>query len=130
MILVLLLACTLCVATPVRSHARSKTRIEVQPALPESGEQASAPLTAAHKRALQATNCTLGVDLATPASVSSFQCMVDAGMQFAVVRVFQSNCWLDPHAVDTIRAAWSAGLVVDVYFFPSTGTKKKMRTTG
>lgn len=67
------------------------------------------------------SNCTLGVDLATPASQEAFQCMYENGIQYATIRVFQSNCWLDPHAVDSIHAAWLAGLIVDVYLFPSYG---------
>ena len=66
-------------------------------------------------------NCTVGVDLATPASVSAFQCMAANGIQHATIRAFQSNCWLDPHAAQTIKNAWAAGLVVDVYVFPSVG---------
>ena len=68
-----------------------------------------------------APNCTIGVDLATPSSVSAFQCMMTQGIQQATIRAFQSNCWLDPHAPATIRAAWEAGLSVDVYVFPSVG---------
>lgn len=68
-----------------------------------------------------AANCTVGVDLATPASVSSFQCMAANGIQHVTVRSFQSNCWLDPHAAQTMHNAWAAGLVVDTYIFPSVG---------
>lgn len=70
-----------------------------------------------------AKNCTIGVDLATPVSATAFECIIqDRGAQFLVVRAFQSNCWLDPHTVDTIKAAWAAGMSgVDVYFFPSNG---------
>lgn len=69
------------------------------------------------------SNCTIGVDLATPVSVSAFQCLIATrGVQFLVVRAFQSNCLIDPHTVSTIQAAWSAGIQgVDVYFFPSVG---------
>lgn len=68
-------------------------------------------------------NCTIGVDLATPVSATAFQCLRETrGVQFLVVRAFQSNCYVDPHTVDTIHAAWAAGLSgVDVYFFPSVG---------
>jgi hypothetical protein len=68
-------------------------------------------------------NCTIGVDLATPVSQSAFQCLREThGVQFLVVRAFQSNCYIDPRTADTIKAAWGAGLAgVDVYFFPSVG---------
>ena len=49
-------------------------------------------------------NCTIGVDLATPVSVSAFQCLMQTqGVQFLTVRAFQSNCYIDPHTVDTVR---------------------------
>lgn len=69
------------------------------------------------------SNCTIGVDLATPVSVSAFECLIqERGVQFLTVRAFQSNCYVDPHAADTIRSAWAAGIEgVDVYFFPSVG---------
>lgn len=68
-----------------------------------------------------APNCTIGVDLATPSSLSAFQCMAQQGIQQATIRAFQSNCWLDPHAPATIQNAWDAGLSVDIYIFPSVG---------
>ena len=69
------------------------------------------------------TNCTIGVDLATPVSKSAFECIIaERGVQYLTVRAFQSNCYLDPHTVDTIHAAWAAGIQnVDIYFFPSYG---------
>jgi hypothetical protein len=87
-------------------------------ALPLLGLVLACTLQAA---AVLAANCTVGVDIATPASVASFQCMMANGIQHVTVRSFQSNCWLDPHAAQTMKNAWEAGLVVDTYIFPSVG---------
>ena len=89
----------------------------------EKQMEVDAAAMAVARRAGDAPNCTLGVDLATPVSPSAFQCLIETrGVQFLVVRVFQSNCLIDPHAVATIQAAWAAGMQgVDVYFFPSVG---------
>jgi hypothetical protein len=147
------------------SSSSSSLHIDAEPvsSLPSSPSSRYPVRTVANSPGMAATNCTLGVDLATPSSQSAFECMKANGVQYAVVRVFQSvrwgharetrerdptttgrdarcptppkrlspkltcfsffpyvpfvllnlqNCWLDPHAVDTIHAAWAAGLVV------------------
>lgn len=60
-----------------------------------------------------------GVDVSQPTSVSSFQCMKNDGLDFAIVRTFQSNGVNDPNGVHTVANAWAGGMsYVDVYMFP------------
>lgn len=60
-----------------------------------------------------------GVDVSQRTYTSSWQCMVQNGKTFAVVRVYQSNGVPDPNGPYSINDAWSGGMhYVDGYIFP------------
>eukprot|EP01089_Gocevia_fonbrunei_P014493 TRINITY_DN3983_c0_g1_i7.p1 TRINITY_DN3983_c0_g1~~TRINITY_DN3983_c0_g1_i7.p1 ORF type:complete len:216 (-),score=55.47 TRINITY_DN3983_c0_g1_i7:314-961(-) len=62
---------------------------------------------------------TYGVDVSQRTSRSSFECLKGRGIDFAVVRAFESIGRPDPNAPGTVADAWAAGLAhVDVYMFP------------
>ncbi len=60
-----------------------------------------------------------GVDLSQRTYSSSFNCMVNSGYNFAIVRIYQSNGHPDPNAAASINDAWAGGMsYVDGYIFP------------
>ncbi|KYQ91967.1 glycoside hydrolase family 25 protein [Tieghemostelium lacteum] len=67
----------------------------------------------------KATNATLGVDLSSLTSSSSFGCLKLNGFEFAIVRCYQSFGRVDPNCASSILNAWNAGMNrVDAYMFP------------
>lgn len=64
--------------------------------------------------------CARGVDLSSHAFVEDFLCLQQLGYHFVVVRAWQSDCTLDPTALETIENAAKAGMQeVHVYLYPS-----------
>ncbi len=62
---------------------------------------------------------TVGVDVSSRVSLSSWECAKKAGYNFGVVRVYQSGGHTDPNGPATIKDAWNAGIAhVDGYIFP------------
>jgi GH25 family lysozyme M1 (1,4-beta-N-acetylmuramidase) len=62
---------------------------------------------------------TYGVDVSQRTYSSNFQCMVQNGYSFAIVRVYRSTGSPDPNGPYTINDAWSGGMsYVDGYIFP------------
>lgn len=60
-----------------------------------------------------------GVDLSQRTYSSSFNCMVNSGYNFAIVRVYQSNGHPDSNGPASINDAWAGGMsYVDGYIFP------------
>eukprot|EP00029_Vermamoeba_vermiformis_P012960 TRINITY_DN78_c0_g1_i1.p1 TRINITY_DN78_c0_g1~~TRINITY_DN78_c0_g1_i1.p1 ORF type:complete len:209 (-),score=36.46 TRINITY_DN78_c0_g1_i1:98-724(-) len=62
---------------------------------------------------------TVGVDVSQGVSQSGFQCMVNNGYSFAIIRAYRSFGSPDPNAAQSIANAWNAGMShVDIYMFP------------
>jgi len=62
------------------------------------------------------------VDLSTVASVSSFQCLRNNGMSFAIPRAYYSYGAVDGNGATNVNNARAAGIpYVDVYMFPCRG---------
>lgn len=60
-----------------------------------------------------------GVDVSQRTSSSSFNCMVNSGYHFTVVRVYCSSGKVDSNGPASITDAWSGGMsYVDGYIFP------------
>ena len=60
-----------------------------------------------------------GVDVSQRTYSSNFNCMVNNGYNFAIIRVYQSNGHPDPNAAASINDAWAGGMsYVDGYIFP------------
>jgi GH25 family lysozyme M1 (1,4-beta-N-acetylmuramidase) len=60
-----------------------------------------------------------GVDVSQRTYKSSWQCMVQNGKTFAIVRVYQSSGKPDPNGPASISDAWAGGMhYVDGYIFP------------
>ena len=62
-----------------------------------------------------------GVDISQPFSTSTFQCMKNNGVTFAIPRGYCSFGGYDTHAVSNLQNARGAGLTTDVYMFPCRG---------
>jgi hypothetical protein len=62
-----------------------------------------------------------GVDISQPFSASTFTCMKNNGVTFAIPRGYCSFGGYDTHAVSNLQNAKSAGLATDVYMFPCRG---------
>ena len=69
---------------------------------------------------LAVARAAVGVDISQAVSVSSFQCIRNAGYgSFAIPRVYQSVGRVDPNGAQTVKNAWAAGVAhVDGYIFP------------
>jgi GH25 family lysozyme M1 (1,4-beta-N-acetylmuramidase) len=68
---------------------------------------------------IQYASGTKGVDISAAVSESSFACMKNAGMNFAIPRAYCSYGGNDANAVNNVNHARSAGIpYVDVYMFP------------
>lgn len=66
--------------------------------------------------------CSRGVDLSSFSSVEDMRCFRRLGLSFAVVRLWQADCTVDPTAAATIANAWKAGMrEVDLYLYPAYG---------
>lgn len=62
---------------------------------------------------------TVGIDVSQRTYVSNFQCFLNYGYNFAIIRVYQSYGAPDPNGPATINDAWNAGMAhVDGYIFP------------
>jgi GH25 family lysozyme M1 (1,4-beta-N-acetylmuramidase) len=59
-----------------------------------------------------------GVDVSQPVSTSEWQCLLQQGLEFGIVRVFRSTGNVDPAAVQTIADGHKAGVRMDGYMFP------------
>ena len=60
-----------------------------------------------------------GVDVSQLTSSSSFNCMVNNGYSFAIVRVYCSSGHTDSNGPSSIANAWAGGMsYVDGYIFP------------
>jgi hypothetical protein len=62
-----------------------------------------------------------GVDISQPFSASTFTCMKNNGVTFAIPRAYCSYGGVDSHAVSNLQNGHSAGLTMDVYMFPCRG---------
>jgi len=68
---------------------------------------------------VNAASCTYGVDVSYGVSESDFRCLKGQGIEFAIVRGYQSFGRADPAAPGTLSAARAAGMEgVDIYVFP------------
>jgi len=66
-----------------------------------------------------AVNAVYGLDVSERVYQSNFECLMDWGYQFAVVRVYRSSGVVDTNGPGTINDAWKAGMAaVDGYIFP------------
>jgi len=66
-----------------------------------------------------AAEATLGVDVSSAVSSSTWSCIAGEGYSFAIVRVYRSSGSVDPNAAATIKAAHAGGIeYVDGYVFP------------
>lgn len=63
-----------------------------------------------------------GVDLAD--KFTNFACFKNSGYTFAIIRGYRSIGSVDPYGVANLKAAQSAGLTTDVYFFPCKGSNR------
>lgn len=62
---------------------------------------------------------TVGVDLSTLASTSTYSCMKSNGMNFAIPRAYCSYGGVDANGKTNVANAKAAGIqYVDVYMFP------------
>lgn len=60
-----------------------------------------------------------GVDVSQRTYSSNFNCMVNNGFGFAIIRVYQSFGQPDPNGPASINDAWNGGMsYVDGYIFP------------
>lgn len=60
-----------------------------------------------------------GVDVSQPTSSSDFNCMLNNGYTFTIVRVYCSSGHTDSNGPTTISNAWAGGQhYVDGYIFP------------
>jgi len=67
----------------------------------------------------RSTEATKGIDVSTSVSTSAFQCLIDNGYDFLIVRAYRSVGKPDSNAVHTIESAIQAGFrYIDVYMFP------------
>ena len=65
---------------------------------------------------------TTGVDISASLPTSTFSCMAQNGMQFAIPRAWRSYGAIDPYAASNVNNAHSGGIkYVDVYLFPCRG---------
>jgi len=70
-----------------------------------------------------------GVDISQPVGMAGFQCMKAKGYKFAIARIFQQTCNVDPNGRRTVEQAWAGGMEhVDVYLFPSYGCRDNAAT--
>ena len=60
----------------------------------------------------------LGVDISQLFSVSTYQCMKNNGVRFAIPRGYCSFGGVDSHVKENLANAKSAGLITDIYMFP------------
>jgi hypothetical protein len=67
------------------------------------------------------TNCTQGVDVSQLFPTSTFQCLKNNGMSFAIIRGYCSFGGIDHNVVQGLTNAKAAGLVTDIYMFPCRG---------
>eukprot|EP01027_Heterolobosea_sp_BB2_P015542 GEZU01022227.1.p1 GENE.GEZU01022227.1~~GEZU01022227.1.p1 ORF type:complete len:250 (-),score=65.00 GEZU01022227.1:135-812(-) len=62
---------------------------------------------------------TTGVDVSSWVGPSTFSCMKSQGIDFAIVRGYESVGQVDPNGITTVYNARAAGIpYVDMYFFP------------
>jgi GH25 family lysozyme M1 (1,4-beta-N-acetylmuramidase) len=62
---------------------------------------------------------TYGVDISQASTISTFQCLVNNGYSFAIIRAYQSIGQPDPNGPHSVYNAWDGGMSnVDVYMFP------------
>jgi GH25 family lysozyme M1 (1,4-beta-N-acetylmuramidase) len=59
-----------------------------------------------------------GVDVSQPLSAATFHCIMNTHVSFAIIRGYCSYGGLDSHAVASLTAAKSVGLITDIYMFP------------
>ena len=62
-----------------------------------------------------------GVDISQLFSTSTYQCMKNNGMSFAIPRGFYSFGAVDDNVVSNLNNARAAGLITDIYMFPCRG---------
>ncbi len=68
---------------------------------------------------LPSATATLGVDLSTSTSATSFSCLKQSGYDFVIVRAYLSYGKPDSSASSSIANARSAGInIIDIYMFP------------
>lgn len=68
---------------------------------------------------LPSTTAVYGLDVSTPTSVSSAQCLKNAGYSFAIPRAWKSFGEFDASAPGSVSSFWQANFThVDVYLFP------------
>ncbi|KAM9978984.1 hypothetical protein ACTFIZ_000317 [Dictyostelium cf. discoideum] len=66
-----------------------------------------------------AINAFSGVDISQGSSVGDFQCMINQGFEFAIIRGYMETGQVDPEVVNSIACAREAGVeYVDTYLFP------------
>ena len=65
--------------------------------------------------------CVKGVDISQLFSTSTYQCMKNNGVQFAIPRGFYSYGAVDANVVNNLQNAKAAGLITDIYMFPCRG---------
>ncbi|EGC34142.1 hypothetical protein DICPUDRAFT_88463 [Dictyostelium purpureum] len=69
--------------------------------------------------AVQRTVAFSGVDISSGSDVPFFQCVKNAGFDFAIVRAYESIGQVDPNGPHSVYNARDAGIeYVDVYLFP------------
>ena len=71
--------------------------------------------------ALPQVEATLGVDVSQLFQTSTYQCMKQNGVQFAIIRGYCSYGGHDVNAVQGLKNAKAAGLITDIYMFPCRG---------
>ena len=59
-----------------------------------------------------------GVDVSQSYGTSTFQCLKDQNLHFAIIRCYQSIGSVDPACAGSAAAANAAGLDVHAYMFP------------
>lgn len=68
------------------------------------------------------TQATKGVDVSTLQSVATWQCIKNAGYQFAIPRAYKSFGAMDANGPANVKNARAAGIpYVDIYMFPCRG---------
>ena len=70
---------------------------------------------------LAPVSCVLGVDVSQLFTTSTYQCMKSNGFVFAILRGYCSYGGVDSHAVQGLQNAKAAGMITDIYMFPSRG---------
>lgn len=59
-------------------------------------------------------SCKHGVDLDTPVSFSNYQCLLNAGVEFFIVRGYTSDGEVDSSAFSNLRLVQQLGITADL----------------